>query len=80
MFGQFALSTDPVHMSLSVAHKTVGKMMSKLSQSQDCRAERDCVGFLSQSSYLKNEKTKGQRHGKFAKMEKDLWTWKHQQG
>lgn len=64
-----------------MASKIVGgeekRKMSK-SQSEDCRATRGLGSLLSQTSYLKNKETEGQRYDAFAKMEKELLTWKYQ--
>lgn len=48
--------------------------MSKSSLAEDCRAKGGLGSLLSQSNYLKNEETEGQRYGEFAKMEKELQT------
>lgn len=45
---------------------------------EDCGAKRGLGSLLSRTSYLQNNEIEGQRYVEFAKMEKDLWTWKYQ--
>lgn len=40
--------------------------------------KRGLGSLLSQTSYLKNKETKGQRYGEFAKVGKELLFWKYQ--
>lgn len=65
-------------MSAPVVSKITEKNKDVEVITERWRAQRHLDSLLSQSSYLKNEETEGPRYDEFAKMERQLSSWKYQ--